>query len=1169
MSLTSFQVLSRHESVHQHHLLEASAGTGKTFSIENLFVRFLIEAPAEGEPPSVEEILVVTFTRAATRELFERIRSHVERCRDALLDAMEGAAKPEAPDYLQAVMEGGTLRIAEALRCLDDALFCFDSAPIFTIHGFCARLLRDKAWEGGWAPLENIEGEVLDKLLVFATVRDFLRTQIEGADFSPIQLRLLLKQNSGDGELLVQKLSELASSRYDLDPGRGYSVLFEEFRRGIGLLKSAGFSEEQIVHDFELQGPTRKGVAVRQKLKPEVLDEVHTFASLFSKAQLNEQDFDAFLLRGLGHFHCLCTGELFAGAPRELELKVPDFAQRILDVLDPVLIPATDPEYLLARLAALAQAFVRRIFRRKNLLGPDQLLGLMCEAVRDPELAKGLRAPYRVAIIDEFQDTDPVQWEIFRTLFLDPSWAGQALYLVGDPKQSIYRFRSADIYTYLDAGRALGAGAVRSLDTNFRSSPQVVHALNQLFAAENCPAWIALPRSEQSIAFQPVKAGGTVANRSFADGKGGVHFFRSEGKLAPTGKRWPNESLEYGSLFPFIAGEIEQLRRLDGFSYRQQAVLVRDHTEGKALRRFLTLRGIPAIARQGDSLAAHPARSAVRELIEALMNPKDLSAVKVWLGGCICAWKDEEILEAEADGRLAAVMQQLFELKERQRSEGFGGVVLALERLCLPGRSTAIGADLLSRPGGESFWQAFLQVAEILVMEEAQRCLGLEGLLRFIDSWDQLELNEDERFVIRQDPTVDAVQIMTMHVSKGLEFDIVYALGLARRSGGNSKLIPCLREGREVLMPVSPESEDARRHAEEEDAEKMRHLYVSMTRAKYRLYVPLVQELSGKALELGKASCMELFAARFGRDALPYDALYEQLGQGVFDPLLDYIQRHGEMLGVSCGDACAPRLAGTRAGEAQEPTIQAPPVVAVQVQELPLLSFSSVASVRHDVLSALDPPHDYDVVEKSAATLPAGSQTGLLLHRLFEELPLEEAKGWGTEEFGRFVRPYVSETRFQEWEGTLAQMMHDGLYTPLTNQGLRIVDLQAEKMRHEMDFLYHSHVGPTGKEAFVRGYMDLFFEHDGCYYLLDWKSNWLGPDAEAYTKNAMWAEMDRHSYTLQAELYSEALRRYLKWVEKREFQACFGGVLYVFLRGLGKGTSTGVLHFFPEEKRHV
>lgn len=1164
--MKKFNVLDRALKLHQHYLLEASAGTGKTFSIQNIVVRLLIEPQPKGEPLALNRILVVTFTRAATRDLKLRIRLNIEQALHFLQTWLQqGVVSEQMPDYLKVCIEKGEEAVQRARKHLQQALFAFDQAQIFTIHSFCARMLKQFALESDMG-LHAFSGEEpLPQSEVRTIIRDFFRTEVRLEHYSPAQLEILLK---GDPE--QNKLLRAIQRGYSFATLPPFKQIYEHFCEMMRELKDTlALTSEKVIEDFRLQAAAYRNYKGADT-KAETLAKVMRFAKLFDQEEWSTQDLDQLLADGIVWIKTLDPQLLKSKAPKTDVLYYPELTQKLAKTLYPLVENARDFSVLLARMAHDCQQLLHRYQREEEKLAPDDFLRKMHAALEQPNFLLQIQAHYQAAIIDEFQDTDPLQWQIFKRLFIPDQypWKGY-LYLVGDPKQSIYSFRQADIYTYLAAAQALGNEHCFSLDVNYRSQPRLVQALNFLFAAEHLPHFIPLPKKSFFLPYQPVQASHQQTNQDFEDERGAIHFFIADGEAF---KRPRLTDLETHVFFPFIAREIERLQREKGFAFRQFAVLVRDRHQALRLAEFFNQVKIPYLNQRGTSLADSPALQALTELMRAVLHPQDRGAIRAALGSPLMGWTHEELkLLTSMESVLLSIQRLRLYLFEK----GFAAFFQEMLHTALGSHKQTVLEQMLAREGGLEFYRDLQQVVDIVVDHQYQEWNGPEGIVPFLDQFQVWENNEDERVKRFQDPSTDGVKILTLHVSKGLEFEIVFALGLVNRTGIKEDLIPVEAEGHLLLSPLTYHAKEHEAYCEESDAEKMRQLYVALTRAKSQLYIPVALYLPSESIKRGEASPMDLFLARLGQPAVGYDALYERIKYYTGKSLIDFIEKVGKehFITYSLHQEVICDLAA-RIRPKKAPTLQVPLPVTVHGQPLWMTSFTHLSqqvtstSAEHATAMASS-PRDYECELKHIHTLPANSETGLLLHHILEKMRFTDLKSLQNPiQVIPLIQSFVQRTAFREWEHVIAQLVWNTLRTPLPhfNSAFCLADLDVPQLYREMSFLFPYQKGQIVEdihfqEGLIKGVIDLLFCHEGRYYLIDWKTNWLGPDAQAYHPEALHNAMQEHAYFLQAAIYTEAIKRYLKLVEPRPFAECFGGIYYLFLRGLQPGQTTGICHF--------
>jgi exodeoxyribonuclease V beta subunit len=913
-----FDCLAQELPLFGPHFLEASAGTGKTFAIEHIVAR-LIQSGVD-----IEQILVVTFTRAATRELKERIRKNLERYH------------------------------------LTDALGCYDRSQIFTIHGFCARMLKEYSFFGE-SSTASVDG----------ALRDFFETL---SQISPEQLGLLLRW-AGSMEDLVRKLKK---EEKPLE-AKNFTQRCREFQYDV---------PEDLRAQFERARDSYKAM----------------------EGNFDEQ-LDAIIAKDLKRLVRSEKSIFEFTAPERRKVKATHTFDWGRNTAWPMIQEANDPKEILKTVLAVWKPIEEKVL---DGLSPDQLLKTMVHAIQVDSFRQKIQQKYRAVLIDEFQDTDPIQWEIFDTLFRN----AEALYLIGDPKQSIYRFRKADLYTYLKAKETIPENGHYYLDTNYRSSKPLTLALNALFDRQ----WLHLPKQKKVLPYMPVQAG--LENMSdVGDGKGAVHWLY----------------IDKEAVYQYVVKEILSLGLRPFSSY---AVLVRDRFSAAEMQRLFAEYNIPSIARSQEPVTQSLAFESFVELFDALHTPSDLNRAKIVLAGPFGKLKLEEI--AALDESPFRYLRTLLEEK---------GLVALFQELSPP--------------------PSFSQVLELLFEWERTHGFSFPGVFRFFESLEQMD--PDEVPILRKETEEDAVQIMTMHVSKGLEFDIVFAIGASSRT---------------------PESD------EEAEAEKLRQLYVAMTRAKRRLYIPIYNET--KDPKPGTASPIELFRRHLAPDELEKLSHSASLTiEKIVDPI------HLLPLPVP--------LPPTPSDDASVGTPGVPASLPIPpFSPSYLLSFTTLSnSHSHPTLEPIpDPQGVY-----TAQNLPRGAETGVIVHKIFERYFLERSLETIVEEEMGPLAP---------WKEVLISIVQQSLQLPLS-VGFCLQDI--DHVRTETEFLF-----PNGSN-YIKGFIDLLFVHNDKLYFVDWKTNWL-PE---YSTPNLEEAIRFHQYDLQASIYTEAL--------KRQWKGEIGGAIYLFVRG--------------------
>jgi exodeoxyribonuclease V beta subunit len=1066
-----FDVLDRDCDVHQSLLLEASAGTGKTFSIQHLVARLLCER----DPLKVNEILLVTFTRAATRELRARVKQNLYQ---ALLDP---------PGYLVDTV---------GQKALEEALFAFDESEIYTIHAFCQAMLQSRGF--GLTPDQEPAIESI--------IRDYFRTGVDCSEYAVEQLEIVLRRNGYDEGKLIRKLSQLATQGLPIAESESWHVQKLSMEKAVA---SLSLDPQHMIEDFICLAPCYKGTCDRQgRIKESLYDAAIRCAEVLS----GSRSVDSLLKDGVVLVEALKDQKAKATLPDNLHY--PDMASCLSEHLIPLVSSARSYPKILQHLACGCQKRVRRVLDRDEVYGPDDLLRVMECSVEDSTFAASVRGRYKAVIVDEFQDTDPAQWAIIKKLFLSDEWSGK-LYLVGDPKQSIYAFRNADVYTYLDAARLLGDSARRVLSTNYRSHPALVRSLNYLFHEETGGRLFSLPRVNTLLDCRPVDWSDSGDWRDFTDKRARVHFFVASGSRGRS-KSWPSKDVMTCQLLPFILSEVVALND-QGIPLKDQAVLVRDRYQANDVHRLFRNHGIASVLRRTEPLQDRLAYSGLVELLEAALSPRDLGLVRRALAGPILGWSREDVVSSSDGGTMEDALVLARRLSTRLR-QGIGSFLELL-----PWDRMADDRELFGD---------LRQLSALLADRQSHTGCSPDQLLAFLKNLKNEVSNEEQQ--VDQDLSQDGIQILTLHVSKGLEFDVVYALGLVNQTPHERELIQVEQSGQRVLRGDGPSSPERLEDAAEVDAEKLRQLYVALTRAKSRLYVPAAIQTERTPPEPGIASPMELFIAHWQGE--PESRLADMSDRGVASWCL-------------CEDLDSQPIVHQK-------------ITSFHVNEIPQVSVPGAPIFMHSFTSLAQPVPCGTLVRDvfnegdclTPHNLPAGAKVGTLLHRILENFPFENA-----DQLSFVVRETVKGSALEPWCDTITTMVVNTLAAPIEAVGtdFSLSCLSNDCILSEMNFLFSQ-----TDVKYLTGTIDLVFEWGGSIHVVDWKSNWIGSDVEAYHPELLGQVMKDRDYTLQGSIYIEAISRYLERVSS---DLIAGQAHYLFLRGVcPTRIGCGVFSFDPE-----
>ncbi len=1162
-------------------LIEASAGTGKTYAISNLYLRHVLE----GVP--VSAILVVTFTNAATQELRGRIRLRLQQTLQWLQRVERDAESPPQDAFLLALLaRRDTLgEVERALQCerLQLAVRSMDEAAIYTIHGFCQRALTDHAFNSGQPfDMQLITDE--DGLWQDA-LKDWWRRNTYA--LNGLHLGILARAFTGIDVLLKQQ-----------------PVLREA--QGKAIVPAVTATLEDLFARWESLLPALQALASEWQSRHAILSEVLLHSRALSRAKDSDYG-EEVLSTSLALLDAWLRSDDLLHIPSRLKLlsasalragSKPSQRDKDPALLDPFFVEcqvveeAVQDIVLGVRLAVLQDATrasrtqIDAIKTATRSLGFNDQLTRLHEALHGAggeALAQVLRGSFPVAMIDEFQDTDALQYGIFRRLYRDApaqsNHAAQSLTMIGDPKQAIYSFRGGDIFAYAMARRDAGA-ALYTLDTNWRSTPALIAAVNTVFQQRAAPFVFA-----EAIGFAPVAPAPKQHAMLCEAGHAGAPLLLWQIPADEQGRARSKRNAE-ALLSAAVAQEI--VRLLAGSARGEArlgerpvvpgdiAVLVRDSHQGRTVREALMRRGINAVTAGKDNVLRSDEARGLLLLLRGIVHWRDRRALRAALASSLLALDYGEIARRQSDEYAwLEWTQQLGALNEDWQRRGFMVMFHAMLQ------SLGIGLRLAALPWAERRLTNLLHLGELL-QQSARSSPGQEALL----SWfaQQIAAPEEQETELRLESDEALVKIVTIHASKGLEYPIVFAPFLwGARPVSRKNTQSCLQyhdEDERAVLDFGAPSESALALADRERlAEDVRLTYVALTRACARLY-----------LAWGNVGYADA-----GSSALSWLLLSQQAPQ---DLLLAPLKEALDDTGIAAA------LQSLVAARPDAMVLQALPEPDGQRTEVPVASalldlqprafhariatdwrISSFSSLTRDVHQPVATSRA-SVGEDAILQFVAGSDVGLFLHEILEHLDFQgDLRAQTLELNARFAPRYGFDARAQQ--ETLVSWIRHIVLTPLTASGLHLAALPRSRRLNELAFdfaiervdlaalnaLLEEYAGEPlqavqGEDlrGLITGVIDLVFEHEGRFYIADYKSNLLGSALQDYAPALLRRAMLERRYDLQALLYVLALHRYLQQrLPDYAYERHMGGALYLFLRGLRvqHGPASGVFHDCP------
>ena len=1140
------------------HLIEAAAGTGKTYNIQNLVVRLLLERDF-----SIENIAVVTFTEAAADELRQRLRKVInETCAAASgtlleerpLNLVKAAIKAKKQKDAEKGIERSEENIKEEIiRQMALANLDFDQAEIGTIHGFCQRLLKNFAFESG----EPYTVELLNDHGM--TMQNFILDAYRSLCYCGKWASVFAKQlNLGNLKELVKRKNEHPEIQIKPPAPEGISLdealsrldtMWKEFRnrntdfqillndlivtdkkgKSIQIVNGLSFKMEQITRNIAEAAthdlPTSGDIETAEKLRRDFICEKLKKDYISKEPELREKHKKIFDLTGE-----LC--DLYAALP------------------------------LLLRDEAVSRAIRRydNFKRTHNKITFDDMLTRTADALRThKELIKSIQKRLKVGIIDEFQDTNSVQWEIFNTLFSQAT-----LFLVGDPRQAIYGFRGGDIETYLSARETIPEENRHTLTTNHRSCKGLIDQINTCFGNHSCAfahPGIVLPLVSASDKDpvrpllidkkeddKPLKIINTPAeNQMDAIADTVISLLTAKKTIIPETKDKPERKIGPDDI----------------------AILVRNWETGRDIKQQLALRNVPAVILDSNSnVFDTDAAEELQRVLEGILDITNNSSVRLALITSICGISLETL--AQDPQTVAEKTEKLANLGKLWKQNSF---YVMFKKLLNEFR---VEARYTCHPNGLRDLTDLIQLGDLLHKESSQRNLEPRSLLDFLIY--SRSNPKSPLYPREQETDSGAVIILTEHGSKGLQYPIVLLPEL------NSRIKEAACYHKNGILTTQIVSKKQKQWGDKNIAilenlrDDLRLTYVAITRAEHACYIfaddplgeltPLNWLWNKRNLQFSENDLLSRLTDCNNLEELPVDCLIQAPAHAEYTP---------------------PAI--TEELKAQEmPKIPGPCITT---------SFSSMAPGHSGQLYQPPEPDDKDDDEDDSTEdgLPPpekqtdplrrlkGKNFGLLLHGIMETVDFTASDDIITEAVKRDI--LLSEPTEEEINYS-AQVISNTLKLQLPG-GPRISEISKEKRLTEMRFhfrfnsnlnkgelrtaaaqhlaeehekKYDDHITYHG--GFLTGSIDLLFEHDGKYYVLDWKSNLLPEYSPAMLKQSI-----IHSYyQMQYLIYLAAVIRLLKQrlnLSEEEAYEKIGGVYYVYMRGVdSEHPENGVFFDRPE-----
>ena len=1113
-------------------LIEASAGTGKTYTITNLCLRLLLGRNSPWQRPlAINEILILTFTIAATNELKHRIAKRIEQARRVFRTGDDNG-----DDFLRHFLETSSDSSTD-LKLLTAASQLIDEASIFTIHGFCARVLGEQTFESGTLFDQELNAE-RDHLLKLA-VEDCYRTLIMPLQGDIRQLALTLWPNPA---MLARKLSRFLF--------RGELQVFPA--------QTAEDANELVLKAREAKTLWRDGDLEQSLLDGDLKKNLKPYRRL---GQMTE--------------FCLSTGieldnelweiysaDSLAGAVKKGgDLPIHPALELITEVHAGINTATTN---LWHRVYASVSSLMQQHKETWNKMTFDDLLTSLAAAVNRPgsSLPDSMANRWPIAMIDEFQDTDNIQNSIFSRVYQDGN-NGHSLLTIGDPKQAIYSFRGADVYTYINTRRL--SSRLHNLDVNWRSSPALIEATNFLFQKGNVFG------NDADMPFVPVRPAPTHAEMKML--VAGVEcppyqlFVIEDPDRFAGVAELTERAMNYAAEQTVSLINADSQASLDGKSVSagQIAFLVRRRADAVAAQRALTSRGVQSVYLTLESVFLQDTAADLKLVLEAILEPANDQAIKAALATRLMQTTAADIDRLNHDIQAQqAVLAEFSSYREMWLEQNVAPMLNTLmERRQLAQR-------WLQLPNGERQITNLRHLIEIL-QKQSGSIKGMYQLIKWFshEQGDAATVSAEDR-QLRLESDENLVKIVTMHAAKGLEYDIVMIPIPVFATGSKNSADPALfhieQEGRYIAgVELGDDSHHRSLSAREEQEEDMRLLYVAMTRAKYRCYLglPKLNSFAGSAIR----RLLDI-------ETLKKDESLLHRVHGVLPQKLFEIVATDNIANTIFTDSTS-----------RDP-LTAPPAKPTVNDYWQVHSYTGVAArlTVHEPVMVTGYADDDRNEESpniqnllSRHSFPRGARVGVILHSLMEDLDFQ------TDDCSSLCDRTLRRLGLEdEWLPVLEQWVQDILKAPLDQFSLKDVGLtdRLDEMEFHFPLATSTNLvqflaergyleGASNKALLLQGQMtgliDLLFRRDGKYYIADYKSNFLGNSLTDYNDESIAHAMQSHQYHLQYLIYTVAVHRMLKQkLPGYQYETHMGGAYYLFLRGMNQQDSRGIFFTKPD-----
>ncbi|APC96870.1 exodeoxyribonuclease V subunit beta [Francisella frigiditurris] len=1121
------------------HIIEASAGTGKTYNITELYVRLLLEKKLL---PS--QILVMTFTKDATQEIIGRVES---KLRDVIRNHKSGKEVLSEENY----------------KYLKRALLEIDEAAIFTIHGFCKKVLSEQAFTSGIEMDVSMEVDTSD--ILQKVVEDFFRNNINNNQENYEYLKAF-KLHTPEKFLGRNGLWNVVKSNYEILTSKEvFKNDIEHYKREIKVNITNGLNTE-IDEYIDQKGFRQSFERVLMWLDSNDIA-IPKDAYLITKGNLKAiyKDLISISLK-----------KMISLAEDYTEFKQTQFIQQSCSQIRKNFIKAKE---------------------QKGVLDFNDLITKLCQSVQtSTDIVKTLQTQYPVALIDEFQDTDAEQYQILDTIY-PTSKEELMLLMIGDPKQAIYGFRGGDIFTYLKAKASCPAENHWSMDTNWRSTSQMIKAYNRLFYKDDYEIDGAVGKDifSEGIDYQTVKASPNAdsKNKVFDDNFQPINYFYYD--VAEDDNKNDIDT----KLSAWTANEIVRLLSSKKVTESDIAILVENGKQAKVIQQALQQKNLSSVyLSQRDNVYKSQEAQEILFLMEGINELENKYLLKKALSTSLLGGSAEKFLAYFDEEKIEEWGRQIDYakgLRDKWHKYGFMSFIMQI-----------LHESFIQRTENKQrVITNVLHLAELIKVAE-NKYKHPNQLIKWYRQ--QIKSDTDLEGELRLESNDNLIKIITIHGSKGLEYPIVF-IPFASYVSSKKFLLDKVNKyyDKELAQTVYKiGKDDSIKDIVDNEAveELMRLFYVAVTRAEHRCYIGVAKYQSKK-----------------GAAKIPSDDSYNSpLAQFVnYKKDEDWLEKVQKITNNPANQSLLLEINNFQSIEIQHTSynvanqeLKASQIHKLENDNWEMLSFSKISKSKPQNI-ILEKENDESEDDKAQEiqqklefrfTATKGADIGNILHNVLEHTDfstgeiddtllqeqMNRYKVVAAEDFNNLkswleecLTAPISEIEQQSslvqkesnFQGELfddnKSVLHTSsfclkdilnsktlkeaeFYFPVTNKKLyktNIIKALGEYRGREIDYDKLSNQKVFGM---LHGFIDLIFEYNGKYYVADYKSNYLGDSLEDYSQEKMRQKNQDSFYDLQYLIYSVALHRYLSSnLPSYSFDKHFGGVYYFYLRGFKDG----------------